>query len=57
MTLDRSLTFNELLSNLSNNLVNLVQMLVGTGWGAVAKTLRIVALGLVNRTAEYGSQV
>ncbi|VVC38892.1 Reverse transcriptase domain [Cinara cedri] len=53
--LDRSLTFNEHLSILSKKIrsrVNLVQMLAGTGWGADAKTLRVVALSLVYRTAN-----
>jgi len=57
ITLNRSLTFSEHLSNVSKKIqsrVNLIKMLAGTGWGADTKTLQ-VALGLVYSTAEYGA--
>ena len=58
--LDRSLTFCHhlvaLLKKLSSR-VTLLRRLVGSGWGASAKTLRIVTLYLVYSTAEYCAPV
>ena len=54
--LDRSLTFRHHLVALRKKLssrVTLLRRLVGSGWGAGAKTLRIVILSLVHSTAEY----
>ena len=54
--LDRSLTFRHHLVALRKNLssrVTLLRRLVGSGWGAGAKTLRIATLSLVHSTAEY----
>ena len=56
--LDRSLTFRHYLVALHKNLakslcVTLLRQLVGLGWGAGAKTLRIATLSLVYSTAEY----
>ena len=54
--LDRSLTFCHHLVALRKKLssrVTLLRRLVGSGWGAGAKTLRIATLSLVYSTAEY----
>ena len=59
--LDRSLTFRHHLVTLRKKLssrVTLLRRLVGCwGWGAGAKTLRIVTLSLVYSTAEYCAPV
>ena len=58
--LDRSLTFRHHLVALRKKLssrVTLLRRLVGTGWGAVAKTLRIATLSLVYSAAEYCAAV
>ena len=54
--LNRSLTFRHHLVALRKKLssrVTLLRRLVGSGWGAGAKTLRIATLSLVYSTAEY----
>ena len=54
--LDRLLTFRHPLMALRRKLssrVTLLKQLVGSGWGAGAKTLRIATLSLVYSTAEY----
>ena len=54
--LDRLLTFRHHLVALYKKLssrVTLLRRLVGSGWGAGAKTLRIATLSLVYSTAEY----
>ena len=54
--LDRSLTFRYYLVALRKKLsscVTLLRRLVGSGWGAGAKILRIATLSLVYSTAEY----
>ena len=54
--LDRLLTFRHHLVALHKKLslhVTLLRRLVGSGWGAGAKTLRIATLSLVYSTAEY----
>ena len=58
--LDRSLTFRHHLVALRKKLssrVTLLRRLVGLGWGAGAKTLRIATLSLVYSTAEYCAPV
>ena len=58
--LDRSLTFRHHLVALCKKLssrVTLLRRLVGSGWGAGAKTLRIATLSLVYSTAEYCAPV
>ena len=58
--LDRSLAFRHHLVALRKKLssrVTLLRRLVGSGWGAGAKTLRITALSLVYSTAEYCAPV
>ena len=58
--LDRSLTFRHHLMALRKKLssrVTLLRRLVGSGWGAGAKTLRIVTLSLVYSTTEYCAPV
>ena len=58
--LDRSLTFRHHLVALRKKLsshVTLLRQLVGSGWGAGAKTLRIATLSLVYSTAEYCAPV
>ena len=58
--LDRSLTFRHHLVALHKKLssrVTLLRRLVGSGWGAGAKTLRIATLSLVYSTAEYCAPV
>ena len=58
--LDRSLTFRHHLVALRKKLssrVTLPRRLVGSGWGAGAKTLRIATLSLVYSTAEYCAPV
>ena len=58
--LDRSLTFCHHLVALRKKLssrVTLLRRLVGSGWGAGAKTLRIATLSLVYSTAEYCAPV
>ena len=58
--LDRSLTFRHHLVALCKKLssrVTLLRRLVGSGWGAGAKTLRIATLFLVHSTAEYCAPV
>ena len=57
---DRSLTFRHHLVALRKKLtlrVTLLRQLVGSGWGAGAKTLRIATLSLVYSTAEYYAPV
>ena len=58
--LDRSLTFCHHLVILRKKLsscVTLLRQLVGSGWGAGAKTLRIATLSLVYSTSEYCAPV
>ena len=58
--LDRSLTFCHHLVTLRKKLsshVTLLRRLMGLGWGAGAKTLRIATLSLVHSTAEYCAPV
>ena len=58
--LDRSLTFRHHLVAFCKKLssrVTLLRRLVGSGWGAGAKTLRIATLSLVYSTAEYCAPV
>ena len=58
--LDRSLTFRHQLVALRKKLssrVTLLRRLVGSGWGANAKTLGIATLSLVYSTAEYCAPV
>ena len=58
--LDRSLTFRHHLVALRKKLssrVTLLRRLVGSGWGAGAKTLRIATLSLMYSTAEYCAPV
>ena len=58
--LDRSLTFRHHLVALRKKLssrVTLLRRLVGSGWGAGAKTLHIATLSLVYSTAEYCAPV
>ena len=59
--LDRSLTFRHhlvaLRKKLSSRITLLLRRLVGSGWGAGAKTLRIATLSLVYSTAEYCTSV
>ena len=58
--LDGSLTFRHHLVALRKKLssrVTLLMRLVGSGWGAGAKTLRIATLSLVYSTAEYCTPV
>ena len=58
--LDRSLTFRHHLVALRKKLssrVTLLRRLVGSGWGAGAKALRIATLSLVYLTAEYYAPV
>ena len=58
--LDRSLTFRHHLVALRRKLssrVTLLRRLVGSGWGAGVKTLRIATLSLVYSTAEYCAPV
>ena len=58
--LDRSLMFRHHLVALHKKLslrVTLLRRLVGSGWGAGAKTLRIATLSLVYSTAEYCAPV
>ena len=58
--LDKSLTFHHHLVALRKKLssrVTLLRRLVGSGWDAGAKALRIAALSLVYLTAEYCTPV
>ena len=58
--LDKSLTFRHHLVALRKKIssrVTLLRRLVGWGWGAGAKTLRIATLSLVYSTAEYCAPV
>ena len=58
--LDRSLTFRHRLVALRKKLssrVTLLRRLVGSGWGAGAKTLRMATLSLVYSAAEYCAPV
>ena len=58
--LDRLLTFRYHLVALRKKLfsrVTLLRRLVGSGWGAGAKTLRIATLSLIYSTAEYCAPV
>ena len=58
--LDRSLTFHHHLVALCKKLsscITQLRRLVGSGWGADAKTLRIATLSLVYLTAEYCAPV
>ena len=58
--LDKSLTFRHHLVALRKKLssrVTLLRRLVGSGWGADAKTLRIATLSLVYSTVEYCAPV
>ena len=60
LKLDRSLTFRHHLVALSKKLssrVTLLRRLVGSGWGAGAKTLRIATLSLVYSATEYCTPV
>lgn len=60
VTLDRSLTFRNHLSNAAGKLRtrnNIIQKLTGTSWGATASTLRTAAISLVYSAAEYCSPV
>ena len=60
LKLDRSLTFRHHLVALRKKLssrVTLLRRLVGSGWGAGAKTLRTATLSLVYSTAEYCAPV
>ena len=60
VNLDRSLTFRHHLVALHkkpSSRVTLLRRLVGSGWGAGAKTLRIATLSLVYSTAEYCAPV
>jgi len=60
VTLDRSLTFRRHLESSRKKLtprVALLKRLAGSGWGAVATTLRIATLALVHPTAEYCATV
>ena len=60
MKWDRSLTFRHHLVALRKKLasrVTLLRRLVGLGWGAGAKTLRIATLSLVYSTYEYCAPV
>ena len=60
LNLDRSLTFRHHLVALRKKLssrVTLLRPLVGSGWGAGAKTLRIATLSLVYSIAEYCASV
>ena len=54
--LDKSLTFRHHLVTFCKKLflcITLLRRLVGSGWGAGAKTLRIATISLVYSTAEY----
>ena len=58
--LDRSLTFHHhlvILRKKISSCVTLLRRLVGSGWGAGVKTLRIATLSLVYSTAEYCAPV
>ena len=58
--LERSLTFCDHLVALRKKLssrITLLRRLMGSGWGAGAKTLRIATLSLVYLTAEYCASV
>ena len=58
--LDRSLTFRHhlvALRKILSSRVTLLRRLVGSGWGAGAKTLRTATLSLVYSTAKYCAQV
>ena len=57
--LDRLLTFRHHLVHCAKSIlgVTLLRKLVGSGWGAGAKTLRIATLSLVYSTAEYCAPV
>ena len=58
--LNRSLTFRHYLVALRKKLssrVTLLRRLLGSGWGAGAKTLRIATLSLVYSTSEYCAPV
>ena len=60
LKLDRSLTFRHHLVALHKKIssrITLLRRLVGSGWGADAKTLRIATLSLVYSTAEYCAPV
>ena len=60
VNLDRSLTFRHHLVALRKKLssrVTLLRRLVGSGWGAGAKTLRIATLSLVYSVVEYCTPV
>ena len=60
LKLDRSLTFRHHLEAFSKKLssrVTLLRQLVGSGWGAGAKTLRMATLSLVYSAAEYCAPV
>ena len=56
VTLDRTLTYCQHLESLREKLTSriaLLRRLAGSGWGAVAPTLRSATLALVHSTAEY----
>jgi len=56
VTLDRSLTYRRHLESLCKKLtlrVALLRQLAGSGWGAVATTVRTVTIALVHSTPEY----
>ena len=60
LKLDRSVTFRHHLVAMRKTLflrVTLLRRLVGSGWGASAKTLRIATLSLVYSSAEYCAPV
>ena len=60
LTLVFSLTYRHHIDKLRlklNSRNNILQMLVGSGWGAVTDTLRISSISLVYSTAEYCSAV
>jgi len=60
VTLDRSLTYRRHLESLRKKLISriaLLKRLAGSGWGAVATTLRSATLALVHSTAEYCAPV
>ena len=60
LKLDRSLTFRHHLVALRRKLssrVTLLKRLVGSGWGAGAKTIQIATLSLVYSTSEYCAPV
>ena len=60
VSLDRSLTFKNHIEKLClkiNSRNNVIQKLVGSGWGASADTLRTSSVSLVYSTAEHCAPV